>query len=35
MTDSLKRRLRIIGGLVLIGALFIGLVAIFSKYYVN
>ena len=35
MTDSLKRRLRILGGYLLITALFIGLVIIFSKYYVN
>lgn len=35
MTDSLKRRLRILGGYLLIAALFIGLVIVFSKYYVN
>ena len=35
MTDSSKRILRVIGGGIIIAALFIGLVVLFSKYYVN
>jgi len=35
MIDSLKRKLRIIIGWFLIAALFIGLVIVLSKYYVN